>query len=50
MTQTEIKKLGRAKLSRAGYSDAHIGTILPTWISGFREGVKSEQPKQAPKK
>ena len=46
MTHTEIKRLGRRVLERAGYGNDAIGQVLPHWVDGFKRGVKAASPKQ----
>jgi hypothetical protein len=50
MTHSEIRIAGRKLLLRAGYSEAHIGVVLPHWIDGFKRGVRSMVPKRKGKK
>lgn len=40
LTHTEVKRMGRTVLSRAGYGSAAIDVILPHWVDGFKRGVR----------
>jgi hypothetical protein len=40
LTHTEVKRMGRTVLARAGYDSFGIGTILPHWVDGFKRGMR----------
>lgn len=47
MTHTQVKRLGRKVLERAGYGNDAIGQVLPHWVDGFKRGAKAAAPKRA---